>query len=519
MKLFALSFPNIRNPRATRQNGSVIVTTLISLLFVMTMGTALLSVTMHGLASTKRIKAGTAAFNLAESGLDRAARWFKDQPSPPSYSTEFFPIGGTVATSDGSYLVTAYPDAGNSGAVLKKYVLVSKGIAEGRTETIQLVIRQSSFGKYAYFTDKETSSVSGGRIWFYSGDRIRGPAHSNNKNGSEFQINWGGVNPIFEDTVTSSGDFINYAPSNPTTEPQFAQIFRAGSRGYELGVDEVPLPNSSDIQKAAAWGPNGAYPTVNGVYVPPGGGLYIRGNSAMVMQVDGSGRQQFRITQGATITTVTIDKVTNQTFTQVGAGPINSIAGSGNGVVYSTGNITSLSGTIADNVVGGSPAVVINRSAYTIATDVNAGMNITVNNTIKHKTAYNQALGPTNPANSYSGTLGLIGRNVTVAAGAPTNMQIDAVILAGSSSTTDGSFGVADYNTKTPTGTLKVTGGIIQKARGAVGTLSGGALATGYAKDYWYDARMADNPPPFFPTTGGYDRISWRRLLNQSMGG
>ncbi len=94
-------------------------------------------------------------------------------------------------------------------------------------------------------------------------------------------------------------------------------------------------------------------------------------------------------------------------------------------------------------------------------------------------------------------------------------MEIDAVILAGSQTTTDGSFGVANYNTKTPTGTLKVLGGMIQKARGAVGTQSGGVLATGYAKDYHYDARMADNPPPFFPTTGGYDRISWRRLVSQ----
>jgi acyl-CoA synthetase (AMP-forming)/AMP-acid ligase II len=43
-----------------------------------------------------------------------------------------------------------------------------------------------------------------------------------------------------------------------------------------------------------------------------------------------------------------------------------------------------------------------------------------------------------------------------------------------------------------------------------------GSLATGYAKDYYYDARLADNPPPFFPTTGGYDRISWIRTANQS---
>lgn len=500
----------------SRRRGSVVVTTLISLMFVMTMGTALLAVTMHGLTSTRRIEANTTAFNLAESGLDRAARWFKDQASPPSNTAAFTPIGGTVTVTEGTYNVVAYPDAGNPGAVLKKYTLVATGIADGRTEKIQLVIRQSSFGKYAYFTDKETSSVSGGRIWFYSGDRIRGPAHSNNKDGSEFQINWGAVsaNPIFEDTVTSVGDFINYTPSNPNSEDQFAKIYRAGSRGYELGVDEIPLPSSSDKQKEAAWGPNGSYPGSNGVYTPAGGGIYIRGDSSVVMQLDGSGRQQFLITQSGVTTTLTVDKQNDVMYKKVGSGTTTTVVGAGNGVVYSTGHITSLSGTIANNIVGGTPTGVTHRSAFTIATDVNNGKNITVTNPIRHSTPYNPDLGPTATSNLYSGTMGLIGRSVTVASGAPQNMEIDAVILAGSSTTTDGSFSVADYNTKVPTGTLKVLGGIIQKARGAVGTLSGNTLATGYSKDYYYDARMADNPPPYFPTTGGYDRISWQRVLN-----
>lgn len=515
MKEKSIHLQSESDVRSSRKKGSVVVTTLISLMFVLTMGTALLSVTMHGLHSTKRIKASTAAFNLAESGVDRAMRWFKDQSSPPANATAFYPIGGTTTTTDGTYTVTATPDAGNSGAVLKKYVLVSVGVAEGRTERIQLVIRQSSFGKYAYFTDKETSSVSGGRIWFYGGDRIRGPAHSNSKDGSEFQVNWGAAtNPIFEDQVTTAGDFITYSPNNPTTEANFAKIYKGGSRGYELSVDEIPLPSSSDMQKIAAWGPNGSFPSTNGVYLPTDGGIYIRGDSSVVMQLDASNRQQFVITQGSTVTTVTVDKQNNVMYRKVGSGATTTIPGSGNGVVYSTGNITSLSGTIADNVIAGSPAAVTHRSAYTIATDVNNSKNITVTGNIKHKTAYDPELAPNAVANLKSGTMGLIGRNVTVAAGAPQNMEIDAVILAGSSSTSDGSFGVADYNTKVPTGTLKVLGGIIQKARGAVGTLTGNVIGTGYTKDYWYDARMADNPPPFFPTTGGYDKISWRRVLN-----
>jgi len=49
-------------------------------------------------------------------------------------------------------------------------------------------------------------------------------------------------------------------------------------------------------------------------------------------------------------------------------------------------------------------------------------------------------------------------------------------------------------------GCLALTGGLIQRRRGAVGTSSG----SGYGKMYMYDRRAATNPPPFFPTTGRF---------------
>lgn len=51
-------------------------------------------------------------------------------------------------------------------------------------------------------------------------------------------------------------------------------------------------------------------------------------------------------------------------------------------------------------------------------------------------------------------------------------------------------------------GCLYLTGGIIQKARGAVGTIGG----TGYLKRYSYDQCAYTNPPPYFPTTGHFAR-------------
>ncbi len=51
-------------------------------------------------------------------------------------------------------------------------------------------------------------------------------------------------------------------------------------------------------------------------------------------------------------------------------------------------------------------------------------------------------------------------------------------------------------------GCLYLTGGIIQRTRGAVGLTSG----DGYLKRYSYDTCGATNPPPYFPTTGYFFR-------------
>ncbi len=51
-------------------------------------------------------------------------------------------------------------------------------------------------------------------------------------------------------------------------------------------------------------------------------------------------------------------------------------------------------------------------------------------------------------------------------------------------------------------GCIYLTGGIIQRQRGAVGLTSG----RGYIKRYSYDQCAASEPPPYFPTTGHFTR-------------
>jgi Tfp pilus assembly protein PilX len=114
-----------------------------------------------------------------------------------------------------------------------------------------------------------------------------------------------------------------------------------------------------------------------------------------------------------------------------------------------------------------------------------------------------------NPVTTPSTTdaLGLISQDsIWVDNGAPTALTIDAAMIATGTSGdgTTGSFGVSNYSTKSPTGTLTIYGGIVQNQRGAVATVNGsGVTQTGYSKNYSYDPRFINTPPPDYPTVAG----------------
>jgi hypothetical protein len=74
-----------------------------------------------------------------------------------------------------------------------------------------------------------------------------------------------------------------------------------------------------------------------------------------------------------------------------------------------------------------------------------------------------------------------------------------------------GGFGAQNYDSRPPSGDIKLLGGIIQNTRKAVGTFDSktGAIKTGFAKKYRYDDRLMVASPPFFPGTGGFKIVAW----------
>jgi hypothetical protein len=71
-------------------------------------------------------------------------------------------------------------------------------------------------------------------------------------------------------------------------------------------------------------------------------------------------------------------------------------------------------------------------------------------------------------------------------------------------------LGAEQYSNGVTRGRINLLGGISQYQRAAVGTLDGsGNVNSGYSKSYSYDSRFMTQSPPFYPTTGSYEILSW----------
>lgn len=217
----------------------------------------------------------------------------------------------------------------------------------------------------------------------------------------------------------------------------------------ELGVDSINLPNDTSLIRAKAQEPEG---------------LYFGGNAEVVMGYD-------PVTEFAYIDV------------DMGLGPVTYQIPE-NGVLYVNGDC-ELSGEL--------------RGQMTIATSGD----IWLMDDITYVDDPRIVLDSTD-------LLGLVADNNIIVAATPQNLDAGDETFMCCMMALNESFTVEDYNLFSHRGYLRVIGGIIQERRGAVGTFGGAGGPTGYSKDYIYDDRLADSPPPSFPTTGSITTLSWR---------
>jgi len=494
--------------RGRDEGGYVFTLAIVALVVLLALGAVSLQLAMQSSHRAAMERDTAVAFNLAEAGADAAEAWLRSQTTPPAGGA-IDPLGGEHGLTGGTYRAVIVPDGGNAGAWAKSYTITATGQAtrHGITKQVIMRVQQQSFALYAYFTDQERSSVTNGTIWFYPRDRLYGPAHSND----QVHVTWdaAAADSIFHDTLSSHAATVAWSPRAPGNTNEWRRVLTGGQSALTLGVDYIPLPTTSDEQKIAGWGADSGFPSGSGVHVPAAGtqltaGIYISGDSQIELSVDGeTGNQIIAVTQGAKTTTITADL--RNCYTTVADGTPGSphrYTGLLNGMIYCSGNITSLRGAIANNYENGS--AVLRRNMWTIATNVAAGKNITITDDLAYQTMPDLTRPPTYVNNLRAPTLGLVANNIVVASNCPNEETIDGVMLA------NGSFYYDAWDT-IKRSNLHILGGIIQRKRGPVGTFSNNNVQiSGYNKDYRYDPRMVDYPPPFFPTTGQYDVKSWQ---------
>jgi Tfp pilus assembly protein PilX len=394
----------------------------------------------------------------------------------------------------------------------------------------------TSFAAWGMFIDQQ--SICNGSTLVPG--TINGPVFTN----GSWNFGASSTKYVFTDTVGSAGskagyDFGNVGGScDQVTGSSDSQggttIAPTFQKGFKQGQNTVPLPTNSLNQEQAVIDGTGTasgavsnsalnasvknvsgtpYPTggaSSGVYLPysinastgaktfTGGGIYVEGSADIKLQLGATSTQQvYKITQGANVTTVTVDTGTNTTtisdsshsaITISGVPMNNNASPAAPGTsLYVDGAVTSLTGP------GEGVASIQDGTALTIT----ANGNLTVTGDLIYKTPPVDSSDNLITGNNKGQVLGLFTANGNVvlndtqknsSGSFDGNLEIDASVAAISSG---GSGGLV--NSGASLNYLKIVGGRIQNTIQNINTST---------RDVFFDKRFAGSfAPPFFPST------------------
>jgi len=445
-------------PRDARA-GYALVGAMVILFILGIVGTAFLVMAGYEIRSSEVQTDSQRAFWLAEAGKERAIEWMQDRSTPPDSDQ---PIYSSVAgPNGGAYSVDVLVDTTTNWAAEKAFVIESVGEFGGHERRIRQRIRMTSFATYAYFTNDEIGA-GGQVIWFASGNVVEGRLHSN---GTIHILG----NPVFLGEVTSASDRMIGSPNYNvydqdgwpvgSNNPTFAE-------GFRLNAEVIPLPESTGDLRAAA----------------QNGGRFLAGGHTI--EVGYTGDQPAGTPRPGWLR-----------YQPNGGGAWDSlnIAALNPGVVYVDGDA---------NVWG----VLDGELTISASSDI----------TLIDDLTYAGSDAAAAPLPGCNDMMGLVAEENIVFdynPGRTNNLKVNAVLMA-----LDTSITAELYNNDELRGTLTIWGGLIQERRGAVGLAggAGGAITSGYQKDYHYDPRVTGRKPPEFPLTGVYEEVRWDETWDTS---
>jgi hypothetical protein len=322
-----------------------------------------------------------------------------------------------------------------------------------QTRQISCVVQPSSFSRYAYYT---TTDMNG---YWVTGDTCWGPLHVNN------WLNVAG-NPVFMGRATTLNGLHRY------TNPQ--NIFNTLDKpkfkgGFDSGINVV-LPTNFDVLKNAA----------------VAGGRKITGGQDVYVQLMNSGHIKWK-------------RDNNWGGGGWNNDPLPDFTA--NGAFYAEGVNVHIKGTLKGRLTVGCGGT----------TGSNTEGNIWLDDDIDyHK---DPRIFP-----SSTDMLGLVAENKLWIADNANNRgpDNDYILMGCVFSRTDGlwveNYNGGNYNGGAVRGRLTTVGSQVANVGGYTGIFSGDppTIIHGYQPGgAFYDQRLMVSSPPFFPTTGQYEIISW----------
>ncbi len=318
----------------------------------------------------------------------------------------------------------------------------------GAYDTVAVLLTRPSFSRFAYFTNTE------GNIWFAGGDTLFGPTHTNDY----FRISgYTGNQAVFMGKVTSHRVYSAYSPYQKyysSTNP----VFNGGS---EWKVPELQMPSSipSDVANAGVTG--GLYFNAKYVWID-----FQSDSTALICAKNVSTPPT-----AAEYTSYNLSGTNGVIYTRYSSDPINTIV--------------NVEGTVSGQVT------VASEGKIRVIDDLLCNDNPASNPLSKDM-------------------IGLVAtKDVAVADNhylADRTIQATIMCMNPTTYTYERNFYVENYSAQTY-GYLRLYGGLIQYARGAVGLL--GSPHKGYLKNYHWDPRLKDMKPPHFPMLLALRKIAW----------
>jgi hypothetical protein len=251
--------------------------------------------------------------------------------------------------------------------------------------------------------------------------------------------------PVFMQRVTS---LKSLQKNQKSDSPKFLG-------GFDSGVN-VPLPANLDPLKSAA----------------SNGGRLFNGPDSLYLDFQANGQIKWKQGSGETWNTENLSNFTP------------------NGAIYIDGGNVHVKGCLNGRVTVGAGGT----------TGSNKQGNIYIDDDI---TYYEH------PKKGSDDLLGLVAENNIVIADKPEtrgDLSIRASMFCRS-----GGLTAENYQNRPVEGAIHLIGGIQHNKRGPVGTFTGSPphRVSGFLKDYQYDDRLMFDAPPYFPTTGNFEIVSW----------